>query len=99
MQSSIAASIDSGATCERCSLLSMDPPVVVVIGDSVRPCRGEPVRSPPLNPIQYSACRSPQRRHILGEQYQAQGQHPEAQERQYAEDASEAEQYTCGNPH
>jgi len=51
-----------------------------------------------LDPAQHTISASPQQRHILGQQNQSKRQHPKPKDRKDAENASDDQQKTRGNP-
>jgi len=58
----------------------------------------QPIGMATFDPIQNSGPERPQRRHIIGEECQADRKHPESQDRQEAEQPAKRQQYSHWNP-
>jgi hypothetical protein len=59
---------------------------------------GKQVRPAPLDPIQRAFAQPPQQRHVLGEEEQAQRDHPQSKDREDRETTSDDQQQTCRDP-
>ena len=57
----------------------------------------EPARPAPLEPMERAFARPPQRRYVVGQKYEAERQHPEAENRQDGEAAADDQQYAGRN--
>src|SRR5690348_12353328 len=65
----------------------------------LRPLFGEPVRAAMRDPVESATTQPPQRRYVLGQQHQAERQHPYAEKRQNAKGAAAEQQYPRRDPH
>ena len=61
------------------------------------PRRGEPVRPAPFEPASRAIEQASQRRDVVGEQHEPEGQHPEAEDRQDRKTAADDEEESSGN--